>query len=213
MQAFRVLSTAPLQGAGGPALAAPLNASYARTDRRTLTRIECERTLARTCFGHLAFNRPEQLDMVAIRFAYVDGWVYFRAGSVLRAILERNPWMVLGVTELRDTAHFDSVIVRGGCYETEHTGSTASDAEAMRGILKLRDRTSVNRVRDEEEARISTVYRLHVDDMQGVTTFVPCPASDRPYDANRQRRPDDSSTAPTVVDDARAGDDGTTHAE
>jgi nitroimidazol reductase NimA-like FMN-containing flavoprotein (pyridoxamine 5'-phosphate oxidase superfamily) len=194
-------------------MASTLNASYARTDRRTLSRRECERTLARTCFGHLAFNRPEQMDMVPIRFAYVDGWVYFRAGSVLRAILARNPWMVLGVTELRDTAHFDSVIVRGGCYETEHTGSTETDAEAMRGILKLRDRTSVNRVRDEEEARTSTVYRLHVDDMQGVTTFVPCPAGDRPYDANQLRRLDDSSAAPSMVDDARADDDGMTHAE
>jgi len=153
-------------------MASTLTERFVDAERTTLTWTECERTLERTCFGHLAFNRPEQLDMLPIRFAYMTGWVYFRAGAVLRAILSRNPWMALGVTEVRDTDHFDSVIVRGGCYATEDTGSAAADAMALRGIFRLRDRPIVGRIRGARDERTSTVFRLHVDEMVGTTTLM-----------------------------------------
>ncbi|HXT17467.1 MAG TPA: pyridoxamine 5'-phosphate oxidase family protein [Gemmatimonadaceae bacterium] len=141
-----------------------------------MTTAECEALLRRACFGHLAFSTGRHADVRPIRYAYREDWVYFRADVGLRKIIAASPWLLLSATELQDPTRVSSVIVRGGCYEAESTGSTLGDAVALQGIMELRDRASVNPRRAPRVRRSSTVFRLHVDELRGVTAFVPCPA-------------------------------------
>ena len=144
-----------------------------------MTATDCEAVLRRVCFGHLAFVRDGHADVRPIRYAYREDWVYFRADLSLRQIIARAPWLVLSVTELEDAMHVSSVIVRGGCYETEKTGSVLGDAAALQGIMELRDRVPANRERAPRVRRSSIVFRLHVDELRGVRAFVPCPPGGR----------------------------------
>lgn len=173
-----------------------------------LSREDCEAILGRTCFGHLALTRDGNVDVLPIRFAYVDGWVYFRADPALRDVIAHRRWVVLSVNELRDVTHVGSVIVRGGCYATEDTGSDAGDAKAMRGIVALRDRVAVGRPAGARTERTSTVFRLHADEMQGTTVFVPCPAGERAYDEVELQLLRERARTQTAGDDERADDDG-----
>lgn len=153
---------------------------------RQMARADCEALLGRVCFGHLALARDGHADVRPIRYAYRDGWVYFRADLSLRKVIARNPWLVLSVTELEDPTCVSSVVVRGGCYETERTGTTLGDAAALAGIMELRDRAAASREPGPRVRRSSTVFRLHVDELRGVTALVPCPAGERP---SREREP------------------------
>ena len=94
-----------------------------RSTNQVLSQEDCQATLGRTCFGHLAFAHDGRADVMPVRFAFIAGWLYFRADLELRMAIATNPVVTLAVTELRDITHFDSVIVRGGCYETEMTGA------------------------------------------------------------------------------------------
>jgi len=107
---------------------------------------------------------------------YREDWIYFRADVGLRRIIAATPWLVLSVTELQDPTRVSSVIVRGGCHEAEGTGSMLGDAAVLQGIMELRDRASVRPQRVPPVRRSSTVFCLHVDELRGVTAFVPCPA-------------------------------------
>jgi len=169
---------------------------------------ECEAVLARACFGHLAFVRQGQVDVRPTRYAYVDGWVYFRADIGLRKVIAASPWLALSVTQLEDATHVTSVVARGGCYETERTGTAVGDASAMDGIMELRDRPRTGPDRAPRVRRASTVFRLHVDDLRGITAAVPCPAGERPYDAVETEHLREAARHQTVADDARADDDG-----
>jgi nitroimidazol reductase NimA-like FMN-containing flavoprotein (pyridoxamine 5'-phosphate oxidase superfamily) len=173
-----------------------------------LTTADSEEILRRLCFGHVAFIAKRQVNVVPIRYAFDDGWVYFRADATLRDVIARSRWAVLSVTELRDTTGFASVIVRGGCYPAEATGSTAGDAAALRGILALRDRPRVGPTRAPRVQRVSTVFRLHVEDLQGSITFVPCPAGSRAYDALEVQHLRTVGRDHTADEDSRADDDG-----
>lgn len=153
--------------------------------RMTLT--DCQSVLRRVCFGHLAFARERHADVRPIRYAYREDWVYFRADLGLRRVIARAPWLVLSVTELQGPTHVSSVIVRGGCYETRHTGSALGDAAAWQGIMELRDRVGVRRALAPRVRRSSVVFRLHVDDVRGVRAFVPCPAGEPTHDAAAAR--------------------------
>ena len=137
---------------------------------------DCEALLRRACFGHLAFASERHADVRPIRYVYREDWVYFRADPSLRKVIAASPWLVLSVTELQNPTHISSVIVRGGCYEAEATGSALGDAAALQGIMELRDSAPANLGRAPRVRRSSTVYRLHVDELRGVTAFVPCPA-------------------------------------
>jgi len=145
-----------------------------------MPRPECETVLRSVCFGHLAFIRDGHADALPIRYAYVDGWVYFRADLNLRDIIARNPWLVLSVSEVQNGSRVVSIIARGGCYQTEATGTAAGDAAALRGIVELRDRATDGRERKPRVRRSSIVFRLHVDELRGVSAVVPCPARERP---------------------------------
>src|SRR5687767_13851042 len=102
----------------GIAMEEPVRSADAR-----LTKAGCVALLRRVCFGHLAFARQGHVDMVPVRYVFVEGWVYFRANRELRDRITRTPWLALSVTEPRNDTEITSVIVRGGCYETQHTGS------------------------------------------------------------------------------------------
>ena len=144
-----------------------------RSAEETMSPKDCEALLRRSCFGHLAFGRDGRVDVLPIQYAFLEGWVYFRADLELRQAIAHNPWLVLSVTEFQDANCVSSVIVRGGCYETEQTGTAIGDAAALRGIMKLRDRATVGPERQPRLRRSSTVFRIHVDEMRGTAAFVP----------------------------------------
>jgi nitroimidazol reductase NimA-like FMN-containing flavoprotein (pyridoxamine 5'-phosphate oxidase superfamily) len=173
-----------------------------------LSRRACEAALLRICFGHLAFVRDEQLEVLPIRYAYLDGWVYFRADRQLQAVIARRPWLALAVTESRSGNYIDSIIVRGGCYHADRTGSSAGNAAALRGVVVLRDRAPIASTSRPRVPRTSTVYRLHADTIEGTRTFVPCPPGERPYDAAELQQLSDIRRSHTASDDDRADDDG-----
>ena len=135
--------------------------------------VECEAVLQRACFGHLAFLWEGHADVQPIRYVWLDGWVYFRADRRLRKVIGHSPWLVRSVTELQDAMHISSVIVRGGCYETERTGTMLGDANALLGIVALRDPAGVGSEHGPRLRRSSTVFRLHVDEMRGLTVSLP----------------------------------------
>jgi nitroimidazol reductase NimA-like FMN-containing flavoprotein (pyridoxamine 5'-phosphate oxidase superfamily) len=147
---------------------------------------QCNSVLARTCFGHLGFALKAHVEAVPIRFAFVEGSLYFRANRAMCLAIASNRWVLISVVEMVDATHFASVVARGTCYETEHTGTTNGDAAALRGIVELRDRAPAS-PRVARGERKSIVFRVHVDDLRGRTTFVPCPAA--PSHAFKSRRP------------------------
>lgn len=166
----------------------------------------CRAVLERSCFGHLAFARDGNVDAVPIRFAFLEGWLYFRADAAMRANIGHNRWAVISVVDMLDSTRFASVVARGACYVTEETGTARGDAGALRGILQLRDRVPRTITRPRRDSRTSIVFRLHVDELSGSTTFVPCPAGGEDFSAalhSHGRSPAESSG-----DDARADDDG-----
>lgn len=186
-----------------PPIVGPANSADA-----ILTRTASEAILARTCFGHLAFIHERHAEVVPVRYAFVEGWVYFRADSRMRDVIRANPWLALSVTECNASSHVSSVIVRGGCYETEGTGSPDGDAAALRGIRELRDRAPVGSRTVLRAPRTATVFRIHADETRGVRTFVPCPAGDRPYDAAEREYLSADARDRTDADDQRADNDG-----
>ena len=172
-----------------------------------LTTEGCLDTLGRVCFGHLAFLRGRHIRVLPIRYAFHEGWVFFRADSELRDWIALSPWLALSVTEVRDSAH-TSVVVRGGCYPTEGTGSARGDADAHEGVVALRDRPRVGpRAIGRQERKLS-VFRLRAEDVHGSVTMVPCPAGQRPYDDAELEYLRAVSRAHTQSDDSRADDDG-----
>jgi nitroimidazol reductase NimA-like FMN-containing flavoprotein (pyridoxamine 5'-phosphate oxidase superfamily) len=171
---------------------------------KALTVDACNAVLERSCFGHLAFARDTHVDMVPIRFAFVEGWLYFRAGAAIRDAIGHNPWIAISVTDMLDETHFASVIARGACYQTERTGSAVGDAAALRGIKQLRDRVPVSMAPARRSARDAIVLRMHVDDLRGGTTFVPCPA-----DAHRAGTIDSQQVREREVGTRAVRDDAT----
>jgi nitroimidazol reductase NimA-like FMN-containing flavoprotein (pyridoxamine 5'-phosphate oxidase superfamily) len=133
----------------------------------------CRAALARSCFGHLAFTRHSHVEAVPIRFAFVEGWLYFRANSGLRAAIAHNPWAVVSVAEALDPTMVDSFVASGGCYGTEQTGSAAEDAVALRGIMRLRGPQPADHVRTSTAERTGIVFRMHVDQLRGYRMSVP----------------------------------------
>jgi nitroimidazol reductase NimA-like FMN-containing flavoprotein (pyridoxamine 5'-phosphate oxidase superfamily) len=185
-----------------------LSTDLAHPERTALAGDACRGILERTCFGHLAIARAGRVAVVPVRFAFVDGWAYFRADRVLRAWIMRSPWAVLAVAVIEEPNRYSSVLVSGGCYPASATGSPAGDTDALGGIVQLRDRTPVGRERAPRVTRTATVLRLHADEVHGTSATVPCPAGDRPYDdleiefLRRQAR------IHSQQDEARADDDG-----
>ena len=165
----------------------------------------CRAILERTCFGHFGFARNGHVDAVPIRFAFLEGWLYFRADAAMRADIRHNHWAVMSVVDRLDATHFASVVANGACYATEDTGSPQGDADAFRGILRLRDRVPQPMPRPRRDSRTSIVFRLHVDALRGSTTFVP-PAGGE--DVSEAPHSHAASPAESSDEDARADDDG-----
>jgi nitroimidazol reductase NimA-like FMN-containing flavoprotein (pyridoxamine 5'-phosphate oxidase superfamily) len=166
----------------------------------------CRAVLERCCFGHLSFAREAHVDVVPIRFAFLEGSLYFRADSAMRANIDHNRWAVISVVDMMDSTHFASVVAHGACYATEETGSPRGDAAALRGILRLRDRVPRTITRPRRDSRTSIVFRLHVDTLRGSTTVVPCPAGGE--DVSAALHSHASGSAESSGDGARADDDG-----
>ena len=158
----------------------PTTASVSPDGEIFLTANECLDVLGRVCFGHLAFSRGRHVGVIPVRYALQEGWVYFRADEALRDWITRSPWLCLSVTELRDDTRHTSVVVRGGCYTTESTGTATSDAEALRGIVALRDRARVGPTPRQQGDRTLSVFRLHAEEMEGSITLVPRPVANAP---------------------------------
>jgi nitroimidazol reductase NimA-like FMN-containing flavoprotein (pyridoxamine 5'-phosphate oxidase superfamily) len=137
----------------------------------------CRAMLKRTCFGHLVLVRQTHVDALPIRFAFVDTWLYFRADHGLARTLGHNKWVAILIAESPDKTHMSSVVARGACYATERTaGSAESDAAALRGVIRLRDRVPMGTARAQWVERATTVFRMHVDELRGRTGGAPSPA-------------------------------------
>jgi nitroimidazol reductase NimA-like FMN-containing flavoprotein (pyridoxamine 5'-phosphate oxidase superfamily) len=169
---------------------------------------DCVATLERTCFGHLSFLSDEHVDVIPLRFAFHDDWLYFRANAALEGAIRRSPWMAITISELRGPTEYASVLVRGGCYVADETGSGTGDARALEGIKLLRDRPRVGREEDLPVERSLRVFRLRADAIIGSRTYVPCPPGNRPYDARELSRLREAGMAQSLRDDARGDDDG-----
>jgi nitroimidazol reductase NimA-like FMN-containing flavoprotein (pyridoxamine 5'-phosphate oxidase superfamily) len=186
----------------------PTIVSASPDSEAALTTSDCLDILGRVCFGHLAFSRGRHVGVIPVRYALHDGWAYFRADSSLRDRIARSPWLCLSITELReDTLHI-SVVVRGACYPAEGTGSEASDAAALQGIVALRDRAPVGPATRKPVDRRLSVFRLHAEELEGSVTVVPCPAGLRPYDDRELDYLRTVGREHTHADDSRADDDG-----
>lgn len=185
----------------------PTTLSAPMSGYAVLTTSDATNVLARVCFGHLAFSRGRQVGVLPVRYALQEGWVYFRASPALRQIISRSPWVCISATELQDRTRYASVVVRGGCYPTEETGSTGGDAQALRGVVALRDRARVG-PRTRPRQRTLAVFRLHIEEIQGSITLVPCPAGERPYDDAEVEYLRVTSREHSSGDDSRADDDG-----
>jgi nitroimidazol reductase NimA-like FMN-containing flavoprotein (pyridoxamine 5'-phosphate oxidase superfamily) len=172
-----------------------------------LTPSDAMSVLNRVCFGHLAFSRGREIGVIPVRYALREGWLYFRAGAGLREIISRNPWVCVSVTEPQDQTRHASVVVRGGCYATEETGSAGGDAQALRGVVALRDRPRVG-PRTRPRQRHLAVFRLHIEETQASITLVPCPAGERPYDDGEVEYLRVTSREQSSDEDSRADDDG-----
>ena len=177
-------------------------------DGATLSTDQCLEILGRVCFGHLAFARGRHIGVLPVRYALEDGWVYFRAETALRESIARSPWLCLSITELHDESLHTSVVVRGGCYATEDTGSAESDAASLRGIVALRDRARVGPRTTGRQYRSLGVFRMRVEELEGSVTLVPCPAGQRPYDEAELEYLRAAAREQGVNDDSRADDDG-----
>jgi nitroimidazol reductase NimA-like FMN-containing flavoprotein (pyridoxamine 5'-phosphate oxidase superfamily) len=162
--------------------------------RPNLTADECRAVLERVAFAHLAFTRNSHVEALPIRFAFVEGWLYFRANSVLRAAIAQNAWVVVTITDTLDPTCVASVIARGACYATDHTGSASGDAAALRGIMRLRDPAPVA-PRTSRAQRTSIVFRMHVDQLRGSRTIGLSPA-DRLVDSPHPGQMRHSHTSP-----------------
>ena len=183
------------------------NVGPSKSADESMSAKNCEALLRRACFGHLAFARDGHADVLPIRYIFLEGWVYFRADLGLSEVIAHNPWLVLSVTEFQDANLVSSVIVRGGCYQTEQTGTTIGDAAALRGIMQLRDRAMVGPQRKPRGRRSSTVFRLHVDEMRGITALVPRPASDRSFDDRENQHVRETERDQTAAEGKRAAAD------
>jgi hypothetical protein len=130
--------------------------------------------LARTCFGSLAYNDHGRIAATPIRLVFVEGWLYFAAAGELRRAIASDSWAVISVSDVLDAQHVASVVVRGHCVEAQHTGSERSDAAALRGIVRLRDREPAAAGQLRRRSRTHSVLRLRVDQPRGATTRLPC---------------------------------------
>jgi len=141
-------------------------------DAERLSKKQCVAMLERSCFAHLAFVRRTHADVVPIRIAFSEGWLYFRADRELSEAIGHNAWVAITVSEQLNATRFTSVVARGTCYATDHTGSRGGDAAALRGIVKLRDRAAAAQTRRSE--RTLVILRVRVEELRGTLSVVPC---------------------------------------
>jgi hypothetical protein len=132
--------------------------------------------VARSCFAHLAYVRRTHVEVTPVRVALSDGWLYFRADPALRHAIGHNAWVAMTLTERVDATQFSSVVARGACYGTDHTGSWQGDEAALTGIAKLRDRTPATMSNRRLIERTLVVFRLRLEDIRGTRSVVPCDA-------------------------------------
>jgi nitroimidazol reductase NimA-like FMN-containing flavoprotein (pyridoxamine 5'-phosphate oxidase superfamily) len=169
------------------AAAAFINSMKARAQRSrvrpparrasTFTAAACAAFLDQHCFGHLVLARGTHVDAVPIRFAFLDGWLYFGANAALRNEVGRNVWVAVAVAAPMQRDRWASIVARGTCYATEHTGTAAVDAAALRGIVRLREQAGAAKPGAHRAARTSVVFRMHVEEMHGRMIDAPCPAA------------------------------------
>ena len=165
----------------------------------------CRAVLERSRFGHLAFAREGIVDVVPIRFASLEGSLYFRADAQMRIDIGHNRWAVISVVDMLEPNLFASVVARGACYATEDTGSSKGDAAALRGIRWLRDCSPGETQRSSRDTGTTIVYRLHVDGLRGSTTVV---SNSDCVDSVARPHVHVGLRAESSDDNARANDDG-----
>jgi len=115
----------------------------------------------------------------AIRYVFADGWLYFGAASSLRTAIDHNVWVALAVAVPTERGRWASVVARGACYATEHTGTAVADAAALRGIIRLRKQGPSTSGGAHRKTRSSIIFRMHVEELRGRMVRAPCPPTER----------------------------------
>ncbi|HXD48728.1 MAG TPA: pyridoxamine 5'-phosphate oxidase family protein [Gemmatimonadaceae bacterium] len=139
----------------------------------------CAELLEHNCFGHLVLARGTHVDAVPIRYVFADGWLYFGAASSLRTAIDHNVWVALAVALPTERGRWVSVVARGACYATEHTGTAVADAAALRGIIRLRKQGPSTSGGAHRKTRSSIIFRMHVEELRGRMVRAPCPPAER----------------------------------
>lgn len=99
---------------------------------RDLIQAECEALLQRRRFGRLAVRDAEGAYIVPLSFAFADGCVYAHAAPGRKiALMRRWPHVAFQVDEIKDAAHWRSVLLRGKFEELHHE----DDRERARLLL------------------------------------------------------------------------------
>jgi nitroimidazol reductase NimA-like FMN-containing flavoprotein (pyridoxamine 5'-phosphate oxidase superfamily) len=160
---------------------------------RALSVGECEALLARNLVGCVAFAHRGHVNIAPMLYVFVDGWLYARADSAMRAAIQHNRWVAVEVAEVKSVSDWQSVVVRGACYSTTEGGSTADDA-IVDGIAQLCSQIpEMSRPGSGAPFR-TAIYRVHVDELTGYSA--------RPSRPRRERR------AAQAAEQDRADDDG-----
>jgi nitroimidazol reductase NimA-like FMN-containing flavoprotein (pyridoxamine 5'-phosphate oxidase superfamily) len=147
--------------------------------RSAFTAGACAEWLEHNCFGHLVLARGTHVDAVPIRYVFVDRWLYFGAASSLRKAIDHNVWVALAVAVPTEPGRWVSVVARGACYATEHTGTAVADAAALRGIIRLRKQGPSTSGGAHRKTRSSIIFRMHVEELRGRMVRAPCPPAER----------------------------------
>ncbi len=156
--------------AGAPARAVRLPAArLSCIDRST-----CEAVLARNSVGRIAFAHHAHVNISPATYVYADGWLFARADAALRVALRHNRWVAIEVAEVRDVSDWQSVVVRGACYATSRSGSTAEDATIARGVTLLRSHIPEMSRAGGESPFSTTIFRVHADEVTGYRA-IPAP--------------------------------------
>jgi nitroimidazol reductase NimA-like FMN-containing flavoprotein (pyridoxamine 5'-phosphate oxidase superfamily) len=123
-------------------------------------------------FGHLGCARENRPYVVPMHYAYEDGQIYFITTEGLKTdYIEQNPEVCFQVEDVRDAAHWRSVMVTG---RAERLTGADELEQAMQLITRrnpsLTPAVSLNQHDAWGRANNVAVYRLRAEVMDGRQT-------------------------------------------
>ena len=139
-----------------------------------LTKTEIGRLLRRVHFGHLGFSQGRVPYVIPVHFAYRANGIYIYTTEGLKTrILRKNPNVCLQVEDIKDSEHWESLIVVG---TAEHLTDEAEIERAMKLLkalnAKLIPAWSIRWTDNSIRSNIDAVYRITAKTISGLKTRV-----------------------------------------